>query len=143
MGRVANFVNFGFGPESAHAEEGCLHRVYVFPTDSMKLSYKTDQPILYAGIVFSIFVFTAIVFLVYDCFVTSRQSNTEKHAHKSDSIVQELFPGHVAAQVFESRANRTSDDTTDQFGFGFGAAPSTTIAELYPFATVLCKKNHF
>jgi hypothetical protein len=81
-----------------------------------------------------LFIFTAGVFLVYDWMVTNRQSKTQAKANKTNAIVQELFPGHVAAKLFQ--AGRKDSAETSTHG---SKSPTTTIAELYPAATVLCK----
>jgi hypothetical protein len=84
------------------------------------------------------FAFTAIVFLVYDWFVATRQKNTESKASKSNAIVQELFPGNVAMRLFEG----AGDGGNRQPGLHGSVSPSDagtkTIAELHPAATVLC-----
>jgi Na+-translocating ferredoxin:NAD+ oxidoreductase RnfG subunit len=113
--------------------------IHIFPTDKMRKSFQTSTPILYAIIILVLFSFTAVVFVAYDYFVTSRQNRTQEKANKTNAIVQELFPGHVAAKLFQSgsEALESAKDAVD--GMGTGQAPVTTIAELYPAATVLCK----
>ena len=124
--------------------EHCVHTVHIFPTDSMKAIYETKKPIRYAAIIASIFAFAAMVFVAYDWFVTNRQSNTEKKANRSNAIVQELFPGGVAAQLFETNRMTGAAESDNPLGadmgnFGNIASKGNTIAELYPAATVLCK----
>ena len=137
IGISAKFVDYGVDPGSANVGSGCSHSVVIFPTESLKEKFQTEKPVVYARFVFAMFVFSACVFLVYDCFVTNRQSNTEQRAKNSDSIVQELFPGNVAAQLFETRGKRADDENAHKTEIS--TVPHTTIAELYPAATVLCK----
>ena len=125
----ADFINFDSVVEEA--VDHCHHSVYIFPTDALKATYETKKPLHYAMIIASIFIFAAMVFVVYDWFVTNRQNNTERKATKSNAIVQELFPGNVAAKLFD----------TEQIGAYANSSlgNAKTIAELYPAATVLCK----
>jgi hypothetical protein len=92
-------------------------------------------------IIASIFIFAAIVFVVYDWFVSKRQNNTEKKADKSNGILQELFPGNVAAKLFETEWDGGATASGPQFGPkpNDTISSSKTIADLYPDATVLCK----
>lgn len=130
----SEFENFFFGVKLDEVEDDseCRHRIRVFPTDALRANFETKRPIRYAFVVVAIFAFAGLVFFAYDWFVTNRQNNTEKHASKSDAIVRELFPGNVASQLFESGRNERELVT-------IGAASTTTIAQLHPAATVLCK----
>jgi CHASE domain len=120
----------------------CNHLVHVYPTAALEASFKTKTPMHNAVIIVSIFVFAALVFLMYDYFVTSRQNRTEKVADKSNAIVQELFPGDMAARVFENKEIVVSGGRNSKNKSGVGKVDRNTIAELHPEATVLCKSVH-
>jgi CHASE domain len=119
------------------ANQQCTHVVYVFPTKELEEEYYTNYPALNAVLIVVIFVFAGVVFVAYDYFVTNRQTRTETQANQSNAIVQELFPGDVAARLF---ANQENGGTTG-LKQGLGKADQTTIAELHPEATVLCKSQ--
>lgn len=112
----------------------CHQHVYIFPTDTLKKSYQTKKPIHYAAIIVSMFIFAALIFFMYDWFVTNRQNKTEQKADQTSAIVRELFPGNVAAKLFDSE--RKDNDMVGDVGVN---SSRKTIAELYPAATVLCK----
>jgi hypothetical protein len=120
----------------------CQHRVSIYPTTTMEAKYITNDPIIYAISAVLIFVFATTVFLVYDWFVSNRQSRTEMRAEKSSAIVQELFPGDVATQLFEQPVPSKAEKSTTALARFEGSQPEplerSTIAEMYPETTVLC-----
>jgi hypothetical protein len=142
---MVKFFQFEF--DTAEAEEGsyCHQHVHIFPSDALKKKYQTSIPFLYATVILLLFIFTAGVFLVYDWIVTNRQNKTQAKANKTNAIVQELFPGHVAAKLFQAGRKDSAEtsgpqDLLDSRQSIHGPKPPmTTIAELYPASTVLCK----
>jgi hypothetical protein len=121
----------------------CAHVVNVYPTAHLESLHRTETPIHYAVIIVSIFSFAAAVFVLYDYFVSSRQHHTEKQADKSNAIVQEMFPGDMAARLFESGGSSPDWTSTksSKSKNAFGRLERDTIAELHPDATVLCKSR--
>jgi hypothetical protein len=65
----------------------------------MEQLYLTDEPYYFAGIIFLAFVFTALVFWCYDCFVKCQVSAINSKAVESTAVVSSLFPANVRAQV--------------------------------------------
>jgi CHASE domain len=117
------------------AKVQCHHIVHVFPTAAMEEAYKTSTPMSYAIIIVAIFSFSAIMFLLYDFFVTSRQNRTERQADKSHAIVQDMFPGDMASRLFEAGDGGSEEFNTSVGGVG----RMNRLAEFHPEATVLCK----
>lgn len=137
----SEFVKFLSNNDTAATE--CEHILHIYPTHDSKTSYETKQPFYYAGIIVLVFVFASAVFIVYDCFVTKFQNRTEQKASQSSAIVQELFPGNVAAQLFGAKSADEANNLSVG-GSSIGNGPNSTsrgntIADLYPAATVLCK----
>jgi hypothetical protein len=131
---TADFLAFG-------VQQRCSHLIHIYPVESFEATYITKKPWQYSMIVFCIFIFAAIVFLVYDWFVTVRQSRTEREASTSKAIVRDLFPGNVATMLFNNNQSQDAEDegvpkTVRTF---FNQGDTTTIAELHPEATVICK----
>jgi hypothetical protein len=60
------------------AEDGCAFTLRLFPSQTMEDDYVTSKPIMFAVCAASIFVFTAIVFFVYDNLVERRQTKVMK-----------------------------------------------------------------
>jgi CHASE domain len=133
MARTEYFV--GSKEDIDPTKARCKHRIHVFPTKELEDEYLTKSPALYAMFIVLIFVFAGFVFVAYDTFVTNRQYRTEKEASQSNAIVQELFPGDVAARLFSSQEGGVNITPSKK---GFTTVDQTTIAELHPDATVLC-----
>jgi len=116
----------------------CHHTLHIFPSDTLKSTYETNKPWQYTLIVVAIFVFSVLMFFVYDYYVANRQMKTEKKASKSSAIIQELFPGSVASQLFDKEKNGRENRKTESFGdFRSRVENEQSIAEFYPEATVL------
>lgn len=128
------------GSEEAVQYGGCNHVIRVIPTASLVQQYKTRTPALCAATIVAIFAFAGVVFIVYDYFVTSRQHRTEKKAETSDAIVQELFPGKVAAQLYADSKTNASTTVSGNSSATDGNSMTvmrSSIAQFYPSATVL------
>ena len=133
---VKDIISLG-SKEDGHYH--CAHTVYIFPSDALKSSYETNKPIYYALAVVVILAFAGVVFMVYDYFVTSRQTVTEQRANKSSAIVRELFPGQVAKQLFEGKHESGVGNKGDgqSFGDDSDVVTRSKIAEFFPEASVI------
>ena len=90
-------VTTGFGAflgDNANAEEEgmCVYTVRVFPSQEFEDSFLTNRPIYFTMTVLATFVFTSIVFLLYDWIVEKRQKITLQKAVQSTEVVNALFP---------------------------------------------------
>lgn len=120
------------------SNQQCHHTLHIFPSDTLKSTYETNKPWQYTLIVVAIFVFSVLMFFVYDYYVANRQMKTEKKASKSSAIIQELFPGSVALQLFDKEKNSRENRKTEAFGDCSSSVENErSIAEFYPEATVL------
>jgi hypothetical protein len=140
----------------------CDYTLGIYPTSQMKDGYVSDQPVKYAVAVSMIFIFTALVFLVYDWAVQLRQNKVLKTATRTQAIVSSLFPKNVQERIFKDaedevklierarpagrRGNRTKDQLRNFLADGTSqeeSAPQNTslkskpIADLFPEATVI------
>jgi hypothetical protein len=130
-------LNLTTPEEDAHTR--CYHNLHIFPSQTHELKFGTSQAFHYAVAIVFAYICTGIVFLIYDWFVTTRQTNTERKARQTNAIVQELFPGNVAAKLYETK-DVGADEGKKLLGTGTAnRSAKDTIAELYPAATVLCK----
>lgn len=77
----------------------CMYNVRIYPTQEMEEGFLTDEPFWFAAIVFSIFVFTAVVFILYDKLVQRRHNVVNNKAVESSAVVSSLFPEAVREQV--------------------------------------------
>ena len=101
----------------------CRYRFHVFATDELEDSYVTNDPYIYAIINSSIFVFTSLIFILYDAIVHRRQNKVMGVAKRTNDIVTEIFPKQVRDRMFEraQEQNATASNTK-----GFLAQPTKT-----------------
>lgn len=57
---------------------GCQYTMHAYPSETMEESYHTNQPALFTGVTVIIFIFTSVVFLLYDWLVERRQKKVMK-----------------------------------------------------------------
>lgn len=93
-------------------ENECIYELYVYPTDTFKELYTSDDPITYAVAVSLIFVFTAVVFLAYDWAVARRQNKVLRTATRTQAIVASLFPENVQERILQEADGKDTDQTT-------------------------------
>jgi hypothetical protein len=95
---------------------------------------------LFSVVAAMIFVFTALVFYLYDVTVENRQKRVMQSAVRSSAIVSSLFPSSVRDQLYP-----VTQGTAQHDGFGKGAPlddgetnlSRSAIAQAYPETTVL------
>ena len=78
----------------------CDISLMVYPTDEMFSFYNTNLPLVITIIIVLIFVFTAVMFLLYDRLVERRQRIVMNTAVKSSQIVSSLFPKQIRDRLF-------------------------------------------
>jgi hypothetical protein len=143
------FFEFEFDTHRQNEGSYCHQHIHMFATRAMKASFETNAPILYATVIVLLFLFTEVVFLFYDSMVNARQNRTQTKADTQEAIVQELFPGNVAAKLYKRESMDVDDDNDHGADSSLlngmlggskdsSGAARTTIADLYPAATVLC-----
>lgn len=96
-----------------------------FPTQAMQEEFVTNEPVLYATMAGSIFLFATLVFAAYDWLVVRRQKKIIDRATKTGGIVSSLFPQTVRERLY------------DQVDMTESAQSDGTIADFFPSCTVL------
>ena len=146
---VAEFIKANDGPErqtynSVELEtEFGQYDLYIYPSQDLEDEYVTSKPAIYAVIVASIFMFTVLVLIAFDCLVTRRQKIMMKKAVESTALVSTLFPEQVRERLFEEEPKKTAKTnwrmsrnhmtaSTEQ-----GSNEPKAIAERYPASSVL------
>jgi Adenylate and Guanylate cyclase catalytic domain len=82
----------------------CNYEMEIYPSAELESAFRTNDPILYAVIVVTIFVCTALVFLLFDYTVTIRQRHVEANAKRAHRIVSSLFPSNVRDRIMKEAA---------------------------------------
>jgi Adenylate and Guanylate cyclase catalytic domain len=123
----------------------CPFTVTMYPSNAMKAEFTTKNPMIFTIVAVSIFLFTSLVFILYDYFVERRQTLVLGTATRSSDIVSSLFPSVVRDQLYPTRSSSLDtrrgrlqsflDDTTGS-GSEYQKLVGAPIAELYPDTTV-------
>lgn len=79
----------------------CRYRFHVFSTQELVDEYLNSDPIIFACTTAFIFVFTSVVFFIYDSTVARRQRKVMDSANRTNAIVSSLFPKNVRNRLFE------------------------------------------
>eukprot|EP00980_Cylindrotheca_fusiformis_P026482 scaffold16265_cov115-Cylindrotheca_fusiformis.AAC.1 len=126
--------------DSAQIPEGlCVPKVTLdlYPTKRFAVRYETSKPTLYTTVVVAIFVFTSLVFLLYDYYVGRRQRKFMERIIKQDQIVSDVFPTAIRDRLYESGRKGSQDDALlNPLGGGGGTAGSP-LADLFPETTIV------
>ncbi|KAG7342014.1 family 3 adenylate cyclase [Nitzschia inconspicua] len=85
--------------DAYHNLSHCTYSMNTYPTVEFEQSYHTTQPIWFTTMIASIFLCTAMVFLVYDILVQKRQKKLMSSAKRSNAIVSSLFPKEVQEKL--------------------------------------------
>jgi Adenylate and Guanylate cyclase catalytic domain len=134
----------------------CQHSLHVYPSDSMKSDFTTQNAVIFMISTLLIFGFTSLVFVLYDWRVEQRQRKVMSAAVSSSAIVSSLFPSTVRDQIYatqhqsdqrspqplQTRVRNHSNFNTDQSTMPdieqrptvLAASPN---AQLYPDTTVI------
>eukprot|EP00980_Cylindrotheca_fusiformis_P012652 scaffold3091_cov117-Cylindrotheca_fusiformis.AAC.4 len=144
------FADFGIF-RSQVPEGTCLPRMtlYVYPTAELQESLKTNNSVIYTVVVVLIFVFTTLVFLLYDYSVGKRQRTVMERIMKQERIVSDIFPTAIRDRIFENQAKNMvtgdADMLEDDGHLGLSEAfarktntnGSAPMADLFPSVTVI------
>eukprot|EP00980_Cylindrotheca_fusiformis_P012654 scaffold3091_cov117-Cylindrotheca_fusiformis.AAC.6 len=125
-------------------------KLHVYPTAKLEDSLKTDNAVIYTVVVVVIFVFTTLVFLLYDYSVRRRQRTVMERIMKQDRIVSDVFPTAIRDRLYENHQNNDlNGDDADLVGddgpLGLGknfarknnSNESAPMADLFPSVTVI------
>ena len=91
-------------------ENMCPFHVTMYPSDTLRDQFVTNRPIIYATLSILIFCFTALVFVLYDCYVEQRHSVVNRAAIQNKTIVDTLFPEYVQQHLVEENKEKMGDD---------------------------------
>jgi hypothetical protein len=92
--------------ESSDGVTGCSYFVSIYATDEYIENWQRNDAVIYTVVVCSIFIFTGLVFVLYDFMVQNRNRKVVRSAERSTAIVKSLFPKKVAEQMMEETSHR-------------------------------------
>lgn len=129
----------------------CPYTLSVYPSQSFYDHFNTNSPILITGIVGAIFIFTVVLFIVYDRLVERRQQLLLAKAVQSTTVLASLFPKSIRDQLMQEAAQHDRDKKKKDHDFVVPKNRLTSflngddnedhrsqkpLAEMFPFATV-------
>jgi Adenylate and Guanylate cyclase catalytic domain len=126
----------------------CPFTLHLYPSDKMAKAYSTNDPLIFSLAAAMIFIFTALVFYLYDICVEIRQNRVMQTAVHSSAIISSMFPSSVRDRLFPIPQKRTSwachsSEFTGKGDLAMNDNEADTnlldspIAQLYPETTVL------
>jgi class 3 adenylate cyclase len=130
-------------------QHGCKYSIHVYPSQGFSDDYNTSTPIIITCAVAIIFIFTVIMFIIYDRLVEKRQSIILRKATQTSALVSSLFPENVRDRLMNSgntdKAGNFMAPNHRLKSYLKGGADSAIsdsldmapIADLVPHATVL------
>ena len=142
----STLFDFDFIEFSAMAQSLCIPKItlHFYPTQVYENRFHRGKSEMYTAVVVSVFVFTALVFLIYDFLVILRQKKVMRRVMTQEKIVADMFPSAVRDRLYDQEGNhkpssiqkdaRTPSQTLDDELNVFGAAP---LADLFPNTTVV------
>lgn len=77
----------------------CYYNIRIYPSSDLEDSYFTSQPIVLTCIIIGVFLFTSLVFILYDVLVQRRHRVVNDTAVQSSAVVSQLFPDAVREKV--------------------------------------------
>lgn len=109
---VTDFISVGedFADQSY---DFCVDKLSLrmYPTDTLKESTASSDPLLYSAAVAGIFFLTSFVFFIYDLAVRRRQNKVMARVLTQDRIVSNMFPAAIRDRLYGvgDRMNGGSD----------------------------------
>ena len=105
-------------------EEYCPLLLTVYPSSATQSQYTTTNRIVFTVCSVLIFVFTSIVFILYDKSVERRQIKVMRTAVRAETIVQSLFPAVVRDRIYPTDADSGGNNNNSNNKAAFKAANS-------------------
>jgi class 3 adenylate cyclase len=139
------------------SNRGCQYMLHTYPSTTMRLDFDTSYPATFTVSAVVIFLFTSMIFVIYDYLVERRQKKVLSSALRSNAIVAGLFPKSVRDRLFGANDDALNGNTStyqksrskmkslknyitdEKSAVGPKPAPAgdAPIADLFPQCTVL------
>jgi hypothetical protein len=145
LGRMATFADVESvddgSPDGIPLNQGeCTITMSSYPTQVMLDQFRTNLPALITFAVAMVFLFTFIMFIIYDRLVERRQNLVLQRAEQTTAIVQSLFPKGVADKLIQETRDHdplaSKNQRLNKFLSGDDQGMKT-IADLFPECTVM------
>ena len=120
--------------------EYCPYTLYVYPSDSMKALFVSNDATIYTVSIIAIFCFTSFIFVLFDRYVERRQRRVKTAAMHSSAIISSLFPDSVRKRLFHSSSNPPDQQLVSERSNNTASTnliEGSPIAQEYPDTTVI------
>lgn len=84
--------------------------LHVYPSKDTEDEFVNNDPLYFTLVLVALFLFTSLVFAMYDCIVQRRQRIVMDRALASGAIVSSLFPEQVKKQLYEERKQKQKQE---------------------------------
>jgi hypothetical protein len=98
----APFVDFSDADDDSLLAH-CEYSLHIYPTQDLEDEYHTSKPAIFTSVVVLVFLFTTMIFMIYDFLVQRRQVKVHTAAVKSNAIVSSLFPAEIRDRLFQQQ----------------------------------------
>ena len=99
----------------------CAYDIHIYPSDIVRDTYQTSDPIIYAAVVILIFLATTMVFFIYDCAVERRQTKVLATATRTTAVISSLFPKNVKDRILQEAEEQAKQEMHGNKRSIFGA----------------------
>jgi hypothetical protein len=128
--------------DSTKVPEGlCVPKLtmHLYPSEELESAFQTSKPIMYTAVMVTIFVFTSLVFLLYDFFVGRRQRKVMERIIEQDKIVSNVFPAAIRDRLYVGQDRSQQDDLLDPLNVlgNSNDIRGAPLADLFPNTTVI------
>ena len=86
-------------------EDWCKTTFRMYPSTKLEKAYTTNNGLLFAIGAVTIFIFTSLIFILYDRSVEKRQKIVLTTAMKTSAVVSNLFPEAVRDRLYENNTS--------------------------------------
>ena len=122
--------------------ENCPVMVTIYPSETFEDRFVSNDAWLFAIVVASTFVFTSLIFVLYDWASERRQAVVLTSANKSNAIVTSLFPSNVRDRMYKADESNQTDTThfvgrTNSLETRGSSLKGPPIADLFENTTVI------
>ena len=100
----------------------CAYNLHIMPTKTFEQAYYTNGPALFAAVIITVFLVTALVFAGYDYTVYRRQTKLLQSAERTNAIVSSLFPKDVRDRIMAEAEAQARQDAPGGAKFFGGSA---------------------
>jgi hypothetical protein len=93
----------------------CTYSFHLFPSEEFEKTYQTNDPLVSSAVIFSVFMLTALVFVIYDFLVERRQKKVLTSATRTGALVNSLFPATVRDRLMDDACEAHASKGEDTF----------------------------